>query len=233
MKVPKIIALCGQKEVGKDAVADIISQEFGHRKIAFADPLKDTLAGYISGYNKIPKDIDDETLGYINACKVFFKALTKGLGFADDSIELSYHASLYVREKPYSEAMRKALQRLGTEYFREKDQFWWVKAMHLEPELPYVITDCRFPNELSYVYAVGGYAIHIVKDAFIQSEDTHASESFSSEMECDDLLVNEMDGLGKLRDKVMFHMGRCNQRLYEKYGEPADGMCAWVEGRNA
>jgi len=214
MQVPKVILLTGFKESGKNAVADIITRLYGHEQIAFADPLKDKLAELIADTDLIPSDMPSEIVAWI---KIGSDALDKYLNDStkwDDPGEpvsmvvRHFHAENLVRQKPYQEWQRKGLQLLGTEYYRAKDSFFWIKSMHLDPDQSYVITDGRFHNEVAFGEAVGACVIRIYRpgsDPLNYGDDfdkLHASERFIPELFYHYSINNNKDGLDLLEDAV-------------------------------
>lgn len=176
MKIPKVTSICGFKGVGKDTFADFLVERFGYKKIAFADPLKDKVAEWISS-GKYPSDLPGEILENLAVCMIEFNAYySQALKYVGAFLpsHLDY-AKEYVRSKPYSDALRKLLQLTGTEYYRAKDDRYWIKSMHLDPDQRYVITDRRFFNEDDLSLAYGSGMMGIYRDGY-GLEDKHASE---------------------------------------------------------
>jgi len=117
-----LIGITGKAGSGKDTIGDYLVTKYKFQRIALADPIK-----------RLVKDIfvlDDRTVY--------------------DRVE---------REKPLKDwpewSVRKLLQFIGTEMFRQNiDDAIWVKSLWLRivqnPNVNYVVTDVRFPNELDY-----------------------------------------------------------------------------------
>lgn len=176
MKIPNIVALTGHAGVGKDTFADYLVQRFGYQKVAFADPLKDKVANWISS-GKYPSDLPGEILENLAVCMIEFSAyFSQAIKYEGWNIptQLDY-AKEYVRKKPYSDALRKLLQLVGTEYYRAKDDRYWIKSMHLNPDKHYIITDRRFFNEDDLALAYGSGMLGIYREGYGQ-DDRHASE---------------------------------------------------------
>jgi hypothetical protein len=127
-----IIGITGAIGSGKDTIADYLIQTHGFKRLSFAGKVKD-VAHVVFGW-------DRELL----------EGLTK-----------ESRAWREVVDPYWGLSPRTALQRIGTEMFRtyiHKDT--WVKAVvaqiHAAPTLNYVITDCRFENEIQAIKDLGG-----------------------------------------------------------------------------
>lgn len=117
-----LIGITGKAGAGKDTIGDYLVQKYKFEKIALADPIK-----------RLVQDV-----------------------FALD------HHTVYdrvAREQPLQRwpkwTVRKLLQFIGTELFRQNvDDAVWVKSLWYKIQDDkchnYVVTDIRFPNELSY-----------------------------------------------------------------------------------
>lgn len=115
-----IILITGKAGAGKDTVADYLVSEYGFKKEFFANTLK--------------------------------RAVKEIFGLTD--------LQAYDREErekiiPYwGFSPRQLYQTIGTEVFRDHfDKDIWVKSLKYkminDPDTDYVISDCRFPNEIS------------------------------------------------------------------------------------
>lgn len=162
MIAPKIVSLSGFKTVGKDTFADHLVDTYGYTRIAFADPLRAKVAEWVGGAD-IPDDVPEYIEDLCVQCSEEF--FNGGFGTVLG----------YVGYKPYSESLRKLLQFVGTEYYRAKDRTYWLKSMHLDPDLHYVITDRRFKNETEFSLMMGAACWRINREDYV-SGDLHASE---------------------------------------------------------
>jgi len=97
--------------------------------VHFADPLRCKVANWILWPGYAPDDAPQYIIDLVKLCYAEAK-------------NMDVHE--YVSAKPYSDSLRKLLQFVGTEYYRAKDRAYWIKSMHLDPDLHYVITDRRF-----------------------------------------------------------------------------------------
>jgi hypothetical protein len=117
-----LVGICGKAGSGKDTIGDYLVTRYKFQRIALADPIK-----------RLVKDIfvlDDHTVYDRVAREQQLK------NWPDWTV-------------------RKLLQFIGTELFRNNvDDAIWVKSLWLRivenPDINYVVTDVRFPNELKY-----------------------------------------------------------------------------------
>lgn len=153
-----LIAFGGLKGSGKDTAAQVMVEEYGFTRLAFADALRDallTLDPWIAyagpGYGSLPLSqlIDDA-----------------GWDWAKRNVY----------------EVRRLLQVFGTEIGRSLfgEDVWIKQVVKKAPGLArnntrYVITDCRFDNEVNFVHDALGYVVWIDRPD-VQS-DGHASET--------------------------------------------------------
>ena len=140
----KVIAVTGLKGSGKDTIASIICKyDSSFRIIAFADRLKDI-------------------------CAVMF-------GWNRDMLSGRFPESREWRERPdefWSKELgieftpRKALTTVGTDIIRGTllAHIWDIavkKEILDQPDINYIITDCRLPNELNMIRDLHGIVIQV------------------------------------------------------------------------
>ena len=136
----EIIALSGYARAGKDEAANVLVEEFGFKRIGFADKLRDVLY-QINPLVAVWQDWDGEP----------------GAVFAQTVID-RYGWTGY-KETMYHGEIRRLLQRLGTEAGRETlwDSIWVDAAFaNLPDNAKVVIPDTRFINEATAVKERGG-----------------------------------------------------------------------------
>lgn len=140
----KIIAITGLKGSGKDSIANIICKyDLSFKPLAFADKLKD-IAALIFGWDR-------------------------------DMLSGRFPKSREWREQPdvfwskefgFDFTPRKALTSIGTDLTRGTflEHIWDIivkKEIIDHPDTNYVITDCRFPNELAMIKSLKGTVIQV------------------------------------------------------------------------
>jgi hypothetical protein len=133
----QIIGIIGAIGSGKDTIADYLIAEHGFKKLSFARRVKDAAAA-VFGWNR-------------------------------ELLEGATPTSREWREQVdpfWGLAPRQALQKIGTEMFRQhiRDDIWIKgieKDMASEGGQSFVITDCRFQNEIDAIKRAGGRLIYV------------------------------------------------------------------------
>lgn len=149
-----IIGLSGYAQVGKDTVAQYLVDNYGYRRVAFADQIRKAL------YRLDPVLTDIDEFSWVT------------LSNAVD------HVGWETLKQNSGEA-RRLLQRFGTEVGREMfgDNFWVDQALKGVSKFDkVVVTDVRYPNEYKAIKRLEGKIVRIVKPSVTAIND-HASES--------------------------------------------------------
>lgn len=169
-----IIGVTGLAGSGKDVFADIGVNEYNAIKIPFAKAVKEEVTEFLID-NKIPfannnlygTQEDKEQLFLYNSIKNNdIKQLLKG-------VVISINGNLCC-------SFRSLLQIWGTEYRRTQDPNYWIKKAfeQCNENNLYIISDCRFHNELDSIRMYNGYIVKIIKpDVMSISNMNHSSES--------------------------------------------------------
>lgn len=165
-ELPRVIALCGLAKSGKSTIADYLVKEYGYQRIKFADPLKDMLRAIGLSYAEIEGDRKEDS------CKL--------LG---------------------GKSPRYAMQSLGTEWGRNLIcptiwiDIWEIRAnASLSKNIPVVVDDCRFQNELDVAQHIGGKSIHIIRPSNTPVND-HISEKIALTADAE---INNESSVGEL-----------------------------------
>ena len=127
-----IIGITGAIGSGKDTIADYLITHHGFKRLSFAGKVKD-VAHVVFGWDR------DLLEGLTKASRAWREVIDPYWGISP----------------------RTALQRIGTEMFRTHiHPDTWVKAVvaqiNAAPSQNYVITDCRFENEVRAIKDLGG-----------------------------------------------------------------------------
>ena len=133
-----LVALSGRKRSGKDTAANLLAKELGFKRIAFADKLKELTASFL-GF-PLAEVMGDK-----------FKELMVAEVLTDDEkVRILYG--------------RDVLQKLGVACRDTFGEHFWVEqlfnSLHMR-EHNYVITDCRFWNEVEAVQRWSGSVIRV------------------------------------------------------------------------
>jgi hypothetical protein len=127
-----IIGITGAIGSGKDTVADYLVAHHGFKRLSFAGKVKD-VAALVCGWDR------DMLEGLTPESRAWREVVDPYWGLSP----------------------RQALQRIGTEMFRAYiHPDTWVKSVvriiQANPGVNYVITDCRFENEVTAIKDLGG-----------------------------------------------------------------------------
>jgi hypothetical protein len=141
----KIVGIAGFIGAGKDAAAKVLVDNYGFRKIAFADSLKDSVAAIFSWDRNLLE------------------------GISDDSREWRERRDPWWSERlgvPHL-TPRWVLANLATNVLREyfHPDIWTasVERKIIASEQGVVITDCRFTNELDAIKRIGGVTVRVYR----------------------------------------------------------------------
>jgi hypothetical protein len=188
-----LVALAGRAGSGKDTAADYLCARYGFMRAAFAAPIKTMLEAW---FERIGVD----------------------------------HAWLHepaLKNRPIPELngrnARHLMQTLGTELGRHHwGQDVWVHSLARELGLTngqtpvhdrIVITDARFPNEVSWLHYVGGHVVRLRREQAGQAAwplSEHESERLVDQLNADTELRNDgptVHGLHALLDGLMATLG--------------------------
>ena len=176
-----VIALIGKKRSGKDTFANVLVEEFGFTRVAFADPLRAAaleLDPWVPIHGSLAR-LRRTTPGIQASSIVRLSALIEAVGWET--------------AKDLVPEVRRLLQRFGTEAIRKIEPDFWINAARKtidEIEGPVVVTDCRYPNEADFAESVGGHLIRIVRPG-AESADAHPSETALDDRRVDAIVRND------------------------------------------
>jgi hypothetical protein len=160
-----IIVLSGFARSGKDTAGDVLVEEFGFRKVAFADKLREML------YQLDPvigSGVEETDSGGYRSFNYTIQDVFRREGVTWDNYKESKH----------KHEIRRLLQRLGTEAGRQTlwDTIWIDAALAgRQPDENIVITDGRFFSEFDAVRERGGKVWRIERVG-VGPQSDHASE---------------------------------------------------------
>ncbi len=172
-----IIGIHGFKQSGKDTLADLLVEEFGFEKIAFADRLKNALNTIFN----VPKEdlwgSDDDK-----------KKLT--------SVKWNSLVGLS-REDRFDEEylnIRELMQIFATEICRSYIPGIWYEFLKIKQGENIVISDVRFENEAIFLRSKNA---HLIK---VKRNDVYSSEHLSEKGIDDDLMDKVFLNNGSLEE---------------------------------
>lgn len=176
---PHLIGIAGRAEHGKDTIGAILS-EHGYERKAFADKVRELALAIdpVVELNYLP-------------------ATWNG-----------YRLSEVFRDHGWDEAkkhhdVRRLLQSIGDGGRQVLGQWVWVDALFANVDTwhyHYVITDVRYPNEVTAVHSNGGVVWYVDRPGYDNGLQPHASEELDPTL-CDAVIVND-GSVEDLRRKV-------------------------------
>jgi hypothetical protein len=159
-----VIGLAGYAQSGKDTLANMLVEQQGYTRLAFADVLRECL------YALDPS---------LRTPRATLRNYVDHLGWDE------------AKRNP---EVRELLQRLGTEVGRNilGPDIWVETAMRkVEPGGKYVFTDVRFPNEADAIARIGK-VIRIIRTGY-GPVNGHPSETAVDDYPYDGILLNDGD----------------------------------------
>lgn len=178
-----VVILTGAKGSGKSTVARRLIDTWGYYQVSFAAKLREYMEALdpMVGAEYIGHAVDPRPITYNQAVE-----------------QLGYDAA-----KARFPELRRSMQRMGTELFRNKiSQSYWtdaVQAKLLADQPPLVVCDdCRFNNELDVLQSlkVVGYDVVLFRIERDHDDDTnteHQSETESRSWRPDFIVPNRSD----------------------------------------
>jgi dephospho-CoA kinase len=178
-----LIGIAGKKGSGKDTIADYICKNYNYIKYSFATPLKQTLQ---TMFNLTNKQLYDEK-------------------------------EKEIVDKRYGKSPRELMQWFGTDIMRDQltkfmpsmGENLWVnhfEEFYLEnsvkENVPIIIADVRFQNEIDVIHKLGGVIIRI--DRFgLTNIDTHITEQTDTlHLGGNDFIIQNDSTLNNLYKKI-------------------------------
>ena len=192
-----LIGLTGPKASGKDTVADLLRTHCGFIKLAFADPLYAEVSNAfgIDMAQLQQRETKEHPMTALALCKCLADGFTARM--INLHHELGQRIDLDAPRSP-----RQILQWWGTEYRRHQSQNYWVGqtsqrvafAMKNRFSTKFVITDCRFHNEVDMVRGhYGGQVWQVKRPGCDVPEGTHTSETTGERFNPDAVISNDHD----------------------------------------
>ena len=202
LQLPQRIVLCGVSRSGKSTLGDAFETHFGFAQTAFAEPLKQA-AELIFGFDKAhlwgPSQLrevpykDFEDAGWCFECDQPMAgperdAAMREVGSHAQDLALFRgqrvdHPDFWLcrdcgTTRPRYLTPRTALQTLGTGWGRQLCPNLWAKACFrkMDADRRYVVTDCRFRNELEAAHENGAYCV-LLRRGLAESTSHHPSEA--------------------------------------------------------
>jgi len=189
-----IVGISGYAQTGKDTVSNILVQEHGFTKIAWADKVRECALA-VDPYIEVDEEwlpLDSEDT-YYPAVHVRLSKLVSQDGWEQTKLK-------------YPDC-RRLLQRIGTEMGRNIiDPDLWVNLGMINAAPNTVFSDCRFLNEAKAIKNSGGIMLRIRRPGY-KPVNNHISEVGLDGFSFDDFIDND----GTIED--LKYKVRCILRL--------------------
>lgn len=232
------IVICGVKGSGKDTIGDLLVKNHGFSKEAFTKPLKEmvkiafpdfTTEDLYGSSEKRETPYEQYPLsGDCPCCGRRCSWTVVEDGAEDENSEKAeadyvWNCSTCKRDFPQYMTPRLALETLGTEWGRRLCQHTWAGAafdrIAKRSNEQFVITDCRFKNELEFARGAGA-AIVLLRRKYheLPSYGAHESETELRTIplsEFDYVFENDRFGLEHLPGAVDLMLKHLD--FYKKY----------------
>ncbi len=192
-----LIGLTGLAATGKDTLADLLVTHCGFYKLAFADKLYNEIA-YAFGVT-VPMLQERATKEHpISALRL---AACRDTAFVGRMVQV-FDARGEALEMQAANSPRRILQLWGTEYRRAQDPAYWTtpvnKRIHYQTGTRmshrFVITDCRFPNEVECIRTLhGGKIWQVTRPGITAPASSHVSDNAGDGFKPDRVIKNDGD----------------------------------------
>lgn len=153
-----IIGILGNKNTGKDTVADYIVEKYNFVKKSLADPVKKTCQEI---FLLTDSQLYDEKLKETSDPRWFNTKPRQMFQFIGTDL--------------FRDQMEKLMPDIGKEIFLYHFQLWFQKEKEKNCNLCVVIPDIRFQNEVNFIKNLNGIIVKIERKTGIN--DTHISET--------------------------------------------------------
>lgn len=155
-----LVGVTGAGGSGKDSLAEVLVAENGFQRVAFADAL------YMEVADAFDVDVSFLRRRETKELPSTFLVLARCHDAGFRKVMRTYIAQAGLNVRCLSP--RKVLQLWGTEYRRDTDDSYWLRALfdYMQSEVKkgrtkFVVTDCRFDNEAAMIRISGGKVVHI------------------------------------------------------------------------
>lgn len=169
-----LIAIHGFKQSGKDTLADLLVKEYGFKKVAFADRLKEALHLIFNVPRAWLWGSDEDKQKLTKVAWSDFENFDKSE--KDDETFLS---------------VRELMQIFATEICRSKIPGIWYRYLPIHPEENLVVSDLRFSNEAEFLKENKAILIKVNRPSARGGE--HESEAGLPDKMMDFVLSNDAD----------------------------------------
>lgn len=200
-----LFGLTGLKASGKDTVADILVSHCGFIKLAFADALYAEVAEAFGVSIAMLQQRDTKEL----PTPALALSRCASNAFVGRILVLHAESKAWTSLDPIDapRSPRQILQWWGTEYRRNQSERYWVSKtsgkisyfMKERLHTRFVITDCRFHNEVQIVReGFAGHIWQVTRPGQVAPTDAHASETTGDDFK-PEVVIHNSAGIDHLQ----------------------------------
>ena len=232
----QVIGLAGRKRSGKDTAALILEEEYGFKRLALANPLKECLSTFLG----VPEPTDKESVvsfsvsqeglmemahllrldssGFMERFREQMSVWVAGASYGQNCrssvsrpcVGVCYTCDSVYYHLPY----RKLIQTVGTDICRALDEQVWIRRTMYEITMnkkyggcnKFVVSDIRFDNEAEFIHNLLGSVWCVTSTR--GEYDTHSSEKGVDKKYISCIIANN-GTLEELRESV--------KRVYKQF----------------
>ena len=167
----RVIGITGRKYNGKDTLGNLFVTDFGYKKLAYANPLKEACR-CIFNFN------DDQLYG-------------DNKEIEDDFWHVTPRKVLqYVGTDMFRTHIKNVIPQVENNIWVEVVKKQILDGWKENPNSKFVVTDVRFPNEAKMIQDLGGIVVRVKRDSMNMEIDTHPSELMIENLDVDCELNN-------------------------------------------
>lgn len=174
--MPQLVAICGKKRAGKDTLGEFLVTQYGYKRIAFADKVKEGVVTINPVLYSLPGDV-----------QIHLQDLQMR---GETAIELCDRLK---DEIPEVRRLLKAFAHETMQVLFRLESFWVQQALKdigEDDDQRYVITDMRYPHEAEAVREKGGVIFRVTRPGH-DNDDQHASEQSVALVDADIDYIND------------------------------------------
>jgi len=202
-----LLSFSGERLVGKDTAAEVLINEFGFKRKALADPLKEICSEVFCIDLKYFHDQELKEKPFKKPLQVTKGHLKRLLDYCAQYEDVSGRAYVQVLNTccVQLETPRKILQYIGSDVIRQyiSSSFWLDLAMKTLPfnDSNVVVTDSRFANERDSLKKCGGQ-LCLIQRPMDKPKDVHLSENDLGTLNDYHHVINNNKSLEEFRSSV-------------------------------
>lgn len=176
----EVVGVAGRKRSGKDTVALMLEEEYGFKRLALANPLKECLSTFLG----VPEPTNKESSVSFSVSQEDLMEMAHLLRLDSGEFIERFRGQMrgWCGQNYYILPYRKLIQTVGTDICRALDEQVWIKRTMYEIAMnkkyggcsKFVVSDIRYENEAEFIYNLlgGVWCITSTRGEY----DTHSSE---------------------------------------------------------